>query len=142
MSELFKKTIRKLGKELSWSIVEDSDRVMSMLFDMGEGRVQRVMFFHHLVGEAELVAISSAVLKMDGMPDNKIGHDMAARLLRENDHYAFGNWAIDGEGEDAHLIATARWWLDDLDKEEFEASVLSVSGMADGLEKTLGVDNF
>jgi len=142
MSELFLKKIPALLQEIGWSCNTEDPETLSMMFDMGEGRSQKVVFFYHTSGDAQLVAISSAVLQMDGLPDNQIGTEMAANLLRQNEEFAFANWAVDGEGEDAYLIATSRWWLDDLDKEELEASVLAVAKMADDMEKTLGVDNF
>ncbi|CAA0085103.1 Uncharacterised protein [BD1-7 clade bacterium] len=143
MSQQFHNTINQHTAALGWTTDTEGEDLISLLFDMGEGRSQRVVIAHHDLGNGtQIVEVSSAVLKMDGLPNHQLGREMAITLLKENAQKPFSNWAIDGEGETAHLVATSRWLLSDLDKEELHHAVVIVAGMADRLEEQLGVDHF
>lgn len=144
MANKFFEAIKQHADKLEITLNEDNESICSVMFDMGEGRSQRVIICHHPSkdGSNDLVEISSAVLDLASMPDNKIGLEMATKLLRENDASLCANWAIDKGSDSCHLVATARWWLDEMDTEEFEVSLFNVALMADQLESTLGVDNF
>jgi len=88
------------------------------------------------------VEVASAVVKMDGFPDGKLGKSMAEKLLRENSTMAFANWAIEQTSDGPYLVAMSGWMLDDLDAEELDFAANIVSGVADQMEASLGVDNF
>ena len=140
--EIMKSHIDQLG----WQSVEQvNDRVLRMGFDMGEGRSQTVIMTHYPSeneSQSDVVEVASAVVKMDGFPDGKLGKSMAEKLLRENSTMAFANWAIEQTSDGPYLVAMSGWMLDDLDAEELDFAANIVSGVADQMEATLGVDNF
>lgn len=144
MSNKFISTITDYAEKLEITLNQENDHLFSLVFDMGEGRSQKVIIVHHEreADQSDIVEIASAVLKLDDLPDKKLGQDMAMKLLRENDTSLGANWAIDEAEDSSHLVAMANWFLDDMDLEEFELSVYNVAGMADALESQLGVDNF
>ena len=140
--ETMKSHIEKLGWE---SVDQVSEQTLRMGFDMGEGRTQMVFMTHYPVeGEdrSDAIEISSAVVKMDGFPDGKLGKAMAEKLLRENSTMAFANWAIEETSDGPYLVAMSGWLLDDLDPEELDMAVHIVAAVADKMEASLGVDNF
>jgi len=131
--------------ELGWQSVEQlSERTLRMGFDMGEGRTQTVLITHYPTEGtgSDAVEVASAVIKMDGFPDGKLGKAMSEKLLRENATMAFANWAIQETGDGPYLVAMSGWLLDDLDAEELDFAVHIVSGVADRMEESMGVDNF
>lgn len=141
--EDFKRIINQHCQALEWHIHQRSDTQFSLDFDMGEGRSQQVQMFLQVSGsDRALVEVSSAVMNLKGLPEQKLGQEMALRLLRENATRPFGNWALDKNGDDTHLVATSRWLLDELDKEELQLSTLVVSAMADAMEAQMGVDHY
>lgn len=144
MSNKFINTVTDYAEKLEITLTQENDHFFSFLFNMGEGRSQKVVIYHHEreKDKSDIVEIASAVLKIDELPDKKIGQDMAMKLLRENDSSLGAKWAVDANDESSHLVAMANWFLDDMDLEEFEMSVYSVAGMADALESQLGVDHF
>ena len=131
---------------LGWQSVEQlSERTLRMGFDMGEGRSQMVLITHYPTeseDSSDVVEVASAVVKMDGFPDGKLGKSMSEKLLRENSTMAFANWAIQETPDGPYLVAMSGWMLDDLDPEELDFAVHIVSGVADKMEESLGVDNF
>ncbi|TQV70180.1 hypothetical protein FKG94_21915 [Exilibacterium tricleocarpae] len=147
MSQFLTK-IKSYAKDLQWddSLQQVSERFLRLGFNMGEGRTQMVIIIHYPDDDQQnngVIEVSSAVVKMDGMPDGKLGAEMARKLLRENASYGFANWAIqDIPSEGRYLIATSGWLLDELDLDELKLAVHIVAKMADDMEKTLGVDNF
>lgn len=144
MSSKFIDTVMGYAEKLEITINQENEHLLSMMFDMGEGRSQKVIIYHHERGEdqSDVVEIASAVLKVDDLPDAKVGQEMATKLLRENDHSLGAKWAIDKSEDSSHLVAMANWFLDDMDLEEFELSLYNVAFMADNLESQLGVDNY
>lgn len=140
----FLTTMRQHAEKLGLNLHEENERVMSAMFDMGEGRSQRVLILHHPSenGQNDIVEIASAVLDLESMPEQQVGAEMALKLLRENDQRLCAGWAIDRNKGAPHLVAMANWWLDEMDAEEFQTSLFNVAGMADALEEQLGVDNY
>lgn len=132
------------AKKIGWEAINQLDETTIVLpFDMGDNRSQNVIISHYPQEESsDFVEITSAVIKMDGFPDGKLGKEMAEKLLRENCSMALVNWAIDETSEGAYLVARSGWMLDDLDAEELEMAVGIVSNVADNMESSLGVDNF
>lgn len=143
MSNKFHEIIGRHAEQLGVNLKVDNERMISAMFDMGEGRTQRVLVLHHPSedGTKDIVEIASAVLDLSGMPDQQIGAAMALKLLRENDSTLCASWAIDKVGG-CHLVAMGNWWLDEMDADEFGTTLYGVAAMADNLERQLGVDNF
>jgi len=142
----FLKVINSHAEKLGWqSLDELNERTIRMGFDMGEGRTQTLIITHYPSEDenmSDAVEIASAVMKMDGLPDGKIGKAMSEKLLRENSTMAFANWAIQDTADGPYLVAISGWMLDDLDPEELDFAANIVSGVADRMEESLGVDNF
>jgi hypothetical protein len=117
-----------------------------MMFEMDDDRSQMVIINGVETNDGnEVVTIQSAVLKLEGLPNQMLGGDMAKKLLRENSQMALAKWSIDETQDGKYLVATSNWYLDTLDTldaEEFYRAVRVVAGAADEMESTLGVDNF
>lgn len=142
MSKTIKK-IEELCKACEFNFEQTGESSIRMLFEMEGDRSQMVLVngVETQSGKA-VVSIQSAVLKLDGLPNQMLGKDMATKLLRENAQMALAKWSIDEVEEGKYLVATSNWYLDTLDPEEFGRSVQVVAGAADNMEETLGVDNF
>lgn len=114
-----------------------------MMFEMDDDRSQMVIINGVETNDGnEVVTIQSAVLKLEGLPNQMLGGDMAKKLLRENSQMALAKWSIDETQDGKYLVATSNWYLETLDAEEFYRAVRVVAGAADEMESTLGVDNF
>lgn len=139
----FMKKIDALCKECELNYEQTDESGIKLLFHMDDDRTQMVLVNGvQTASGMDVVTIQSAVLKLDGLPNQMLGKDMATKLLRENAQMALAKWSIDEVEEGKYLVATSNWYLDTLDPEEFTRSIHVVAGVADDMEKTLGVDNF
>jgi hypothetical protein len=79
-----------------------------MMFEMDDDRSQMVIINGVETNDGnEVVTIQSAVLKLEGLPNQMLGGDMAKKLLRENSQMALAKWSIDetqdGKQPSCHL---------------------------------------
>ena len=139
----FTEKIALYCKELDWGITIDSERSISMVFDMGEGRSQRVFMF--LAGEvagAPVVEITSPAAEVKDLGD-KLDQDLMNELLHLNSKALNYGWTIETINADSdYLCATSDQLLDSMDIGELEVAVYAVAGAADEMESRFGLDNF
>lgn len=142
MSEFMQK-IDALCKSCELNYEQTHEQGIRMLIEMPEERSQMVIINGNETGSGkQVVSIQSAVLKLDGLPSQMLGKDMAEKLLHENSQMAIAKWSIDEVEDGKYLVATSNWYLQTLDPEELYRAVQIVAVVADQMEAKLGVDNF
>ena len=123
--------------------IEDSGpENVTLVFDMGSGRSQRVWVRALGTDAAEnlIIGFFSPVLQLP--TDEMLGQKAANELLRENAKLAHGAWAIQNTTDGEYLVATDTQIAQTMDHQEFEASVRALAATADAKERELGADVF
>ena len=135
--------IDALCRSCEFGYEQTHETSIRLLFEMSDERSQMVVVNGVETESGKtVVAIQSAVLKLEGLPNKMLGKEMAATLLRENASMLLTKWSIDETVEGKYLVATSNWYLETLDAEEFYTAVRVVASAADHKESMLGVDNF
>lgn len=139
----FTEKIALYSKELDWGITINSEHNISMVFDMGEGRSQRVfMFLAGEVGGAPIVEITSPAADIKELGD-KLDQDLMNELLKLNSKALNYGWTIETiDAESEYLCATSDQLLNSMDIGELQVAVYAVAGAADEMETRFGLDNF
>lgn len=134
--------LTQMADKSGLKIEDQGPENVTVLFDMGEGRSQRVWVraLGTDAGDNLIVGFFSPVLQVP--QGEMIGQKAANELLRENATLAHGAWAIQKTKDGEYLVAFDTQIAQTMDPKEFEASVRAMAAVADLKEKDLGHDLF
>lgn len=134
--------IEKVAAKANLKVEKRAENLVVVPFDMGDGRFQQVFVRPMGVefGNQLIIGFFSPALKMP--KGQMLGQKTANDLLRRNSELPHGAWAIEKIGDEDFLVVFDTQIAQTMQAEEFRSSVLSLSKVADKMEKDLGVDVF